>query len=189
MIQVRDYCERIVEDFRDRAHFAMQAVSDDDTVLKKLADAIEEQVGKLPCDFRVIRVDLKDYSDFAGLLWAMLDKTFSDAKFSRDDTSVQREDFESVTSEDELCFQLQCVIKEDFSQRGIHVMLMMEHYEEAGEKWFPDNFGWMRGLQCDTQTFSVLVLSRMLAMQVSEEPRGSSAFYNIFHNDNIYVKE
>lgn len=175
--------DRFVEDiilYCRENHFAKQAWCQNDALSNEIADNLVEGIKGLDPTNRVVRIDLSGCNSFSDLLSQILIILFDDPKFSNDDTLVVRDDFQDEDDEGELCYQLNCVLKEDFKLANIHTLVIFEHFEAVRDIWNSGNFGWMRGLLCDSRLLSIVILSSVRANEVSEEPRGSSPFYNIF---------
>lgn len=180
MNRLEVFSKELLEDCAGKVHLARQVCSKDAGRLKELGEYLKEQMEKLPDDCRIVVVNLEEYHDFAGLVKGILMKIFDDPKFKPDDVLAEKELIAKIKSESELCYQLHTLLKEDFEELGIYLLLVMEHYEAAPNYCNATNFGWLRGLSCDVHGLSMLLLSDRSADKVSDEPVGSSPFYNIF---------
>ena len=176
------FCDELLRDLAGGVHFARQAVSDDRATLRAAAEMTVRGIGAMPAQFRVLRADLSEELSFAGLLRRLLQQIFDDPKFDSADTMVRREDFEAVEDETELKYQFSCVVQDDLGPdgAGVRLLLLLENYDRAAGQWRPGDYGWLRGIACDSPALSIAVFADRSADRVSGEPVGSSPFANIF---------
>ena len=172
--------DALKRDCGNGVHFARQILCSGEEGKEYLSGKIRELFDSLPAGFRLLAVDLNAYSGFPGMLKDILRQIFSDPKFQNTDTLVTKDEIEAEENAGELRFLFECIVNDDFAEEQIFVLLLINHYEKAGEIWEPTDFGWLRGVLTDAKMMSVAVLSEKTVDKVSMEPAGSSPFANIF---------
>ncbi len=178
--EIRRFTDEILEDCRNKYHFSRQLVNSNDSYLHEVSDSLVRNINDYSSDYRCIRIDVSLYNSFALLIKEMLIEIFNDPKYDPEDTLVTRDDIVDENREGELEYQLKCILQEDYPLLGIHTLIIFEHFEKSATYWSPGNYGWMRGLLCDVQQLAILITADRKVSEISDEPVGSSPFYNIF---------
>lgn len=188
MSRVNDLKDKVINWLEKEDSFAWQAVSSDADELKELADSIEETIKNKPEYIRCYRIDMKEYMDldlpFGEALSKMLNnllcEVFNDSKFSESDTRTKASDITGDLSKTAVSARVNDVIVDDFMCEMIMTLIIVEHFEYGAKLWTPSDLGYMRELVDGKPYISMLLTSSQMAGDVTQEPTGSSPFYNIF---------
>lgn len=133
---------------------------------------------KLPSNWLVIELDVNAFDTFDDLLKGMVEET---ERVLKDSGGNMNFSAENILKRDpgDVVYEYKDAVA-DIVEEGKRLIFVFKHYEGATNRWL-GGFGWMRSfLESRPLQLSALVFTAKPMDEVSDEPEGSSPFWNIF---------
>ena len=177
-----EFSQRLLADLKEGCSFKKQILEKSPAVQFSGAQKLAEYLkGETDDSCRVILLDLAAYENFEKFFEGLVNAVYEDPGFSPEDTGIAREAILNSASVFARRKRFQSVLSLDFAPKGIRLVFILVHYELASARWTEgDDFGYMRSLLDDVPGMSAVVFTDRSMSEVSDEPVGGSAFWNIF---------
>ena len=146
------------------------------------SDAILDELrSELPSNWLVTELDVNDFDTFDDTLNRMVEETERVLKDSGEILNFSAENILKFHDPKDVRDEYKNAVA-DVVKEGKRLIFVFRHYEGATNRWF-GGFGWMRSfLTSRPLKLSALVFTTKPMDEVSDEPEGSSPFWNIFNS-------
>lgn len=141
-------------------------------LITKLKEELEEKKND---SCLLLPIDVDFYENFEQMAADMLEKLLEASRYKE-----TKPGWEKVNADSDAYDWLERLLVVSFPKDDLFVLIVLQHYEKAAEKWDESDYGYLRALLSDAQTTSMVVTSTKEMCEVSKYPEGSSPLYNIF---------
>lgn len=142
---------------------------------------LDELRSKLPPKWLMTELDVNDFDTFDDILKGMVEETERVLKDSGEIVNFSAESILKFHDPKDVRDKYKSAVA-DIVEEGKRLIFAFKHYEGATNRWL-GGFGWMRSfLTSRPLKLSALVFTAKPMDEVSDEPEGSSPFWNIFNS-------
>ncbi len=187
-MNIQELLRKAEEKYLRNSKLLYSVYTQKEELLNNLATALQQQGKTLPAACRFVYADCAHYESFAELIRFIGVTLLEDEKLKPDDTYVKLDEIKDEMDEIELYFQFKCLI-DDMAKAGLHIALVLDHYECTPSYWHSDDYAWFREIFDSNTHISCLLLSPVFASEVTKLAVGSSPFWNIFEPVELEEEE